>query len=116
MILPKRWHIYVIDLEPRVGTKPGKQRPCLCIQPSEFCEAGLGSSLIIPLTTKLQTEDTFPLRVRIPKGVCGIEKDSEALIEQMLAWDITLFKKDLGEIPEGLQSLIKAAIRDLLDL
>jgi mRNA interferase MazF len=116
MILPRRWRIYVIDLEPRVGTKPGKQRPCLCIQPSEFCEAGLGSSLIIPLTTNLQVEETFPLRVRIPKGVCGLEKDSEALIEQMLAWDITLFKKDLGEIPEGLQSIIKAAVRDFLDL
>ena len=116
MIRPQRWHIYVIDLEPRVGTKPGKQRPCLCIQPSEFCEAGLASSLIIPLTTNLQAEDTFPLRVRIPKGVCGLEKDSEALIEQMLAWDITLFKNDLGEIPEGLQVVVKAAVRDFLDL
>lgn len=116
MILPKRWHVYIVDLEPRVGTKPGKQRPCLCIQPTEFCEAGLGSSLIIPLTTNLQAEDTFPLRIRIPKGICGLSQDSEALIEQILAWDITLFKKDLGEIPEGLQELIKTAIRDILDL
>lgn len=116
MILPKRWHVYTVDLEPRVGTKPGKQRTCLCIQPSEFCEAGLGSSLIIPLTTNLQSQDTFPLRVRVPKGICGLGQDSEALIEQMLAWDINLFKKNLGEIPEGLQELIKAAMRDLLDL
>jgi mRNA interferase MazF len=116
MILPKRWHLYTIDLEPRIGTKPGKQRPCLCIQPTEFCAAGLGSALIIPLTTNLQKEDTFPIRVRVPKGTCGLEKDSEALIEQILAWDITLFKKELGEIPDGLQELIKAAIRDFLDL
>ncbi len=116
MITPERWHVYTIDLEPRVGTKPGKQRPCLCVQPTEFCQAGLASILVIPLTTNVQTEDTFPLRVRIPKGICGLEKDSEALIEQMLAWDITLLKKDLGEIPEGLQALIKAAIKDFLDL
>ena len=116
MILPKRWHVYTVDLEPRVGTKPGKQRPCICIQPSEFCAAGLGSSLIIPLTTNLQPEDTFPIRVRIPKGNCGLEKDSEALIEQILAWDISLFKQDLGLLPDGLQEILKAAIKDFLDI
>ena len=31
---PQRWHIYVVALDPRVGTKPGKQRPCLAIQPT----------------------------------------------------------------------------------
>jgi mRNA interferase MazF len=116
MILPKKWNVYVVDLEPRIGTKPGKQRPCICIQPTEFCAAGLGSALIIPLTTNLQSEDTFPIRVRIPKGTCGLEKDSEALVEQILAWDITLFKTDLGTLPEGLQEILKAAIKEFLDL
>ena len=116
MIVPKKWHLYIIDLEPRIGTKPGKQRPCICIQPTEFCAAGLGSSLVIPLTTKLHTEDAFPIRIRVPKGTCGLEKESEALIEQILAWDISLFKNDLGEIPEGLQEIVKAAIKDFLDL
>ncbi|WP_374078995.1 type II toxin-antitoxin system PemK/MazF family toxin [Bdellovibrio bacteriovorus] len=116
MIIPERWHIYVVDLEPRVGTKPGKQRPCLCIQPSVFCEAGLGSALVIPLTTNVFEEDTFPIRVRVPKGTCGLQKESEALVDQILAWDISLFKKDLGEIPEGLQEYVKAAIKDFLDL
>ena len=116
MSLPKKWHIYIIDLEPRVGTKPGKQRPCICIQPNEFCAAGLGSSLVIPLTTSVQSVDVFPIRVKVPKGTCGLEKDSEAMVDQILAWDINLFKKDLGEIPEGLQEIIKAAIKDFLDL
>ncbi|PWU22545.1 MAG: hypothetical protein C5B49_00420 [Bdellovibrio sp.] len=113
---PRRWHIYVVDLEPRVGTKPGKQRPCLCIQPSEFCASGLASSVIIPLTTKIQSDDVFPLRVRIPPGTCGLANESDALIDQILAWDITLFKSDLGEIPEALQDLVKLALRDFLDL
>jgi len=33
MVVPRRWHVYIVDLQPRVGTKPGKQRPCLAIQP-----------------------------------------------------------------------------------
>ena len=46
MIIPRQWYLYTVDLEPRVGTKPGKQRPCLAIQPSEFAEAGLKSTVI----------------------------------------------------------------------
>ena len=56
---PRRWHVYVVDLEPRVGTKPGKQRPCLAIQPTEFAEGGLRSTVVLPLTTKIVEADVF---------------------------------------------------------
>lgn len=107
---------YIVDLEPRIGTKPGKQRPCVCIQPSEFCAAGLGSALIIPLTTNIHAQDSFPIRVRVSKETCGLEKESEALVDQILAWDIRLFKQDLGPLPDGLQEILRAAIKDFLDI
>ena len=47
---------------------------------------------------------------------CGLEKESEALVEQILAWDITLFKTDLGALSEGLQEILKAAVKKFLDL
>lgn len=115
-LIPKRWFIYVVDLEPRVGTKPGKQRPCLAIQPTEFSEFGLKSTVVLPLTTKTIEMDAFPLRVRIPKGTCGLEKESDLLVDQILAWDNSLFRKELGIIPESLQDKIKAALTDFLDL
>lgn len=115
-MLPRRWHLYVVDLEPRVGTKPGKQRPCLAIQPSEFNEAGLGSTVVLPLTTKIAAEDAFPLRVRIPKGTCGLERDSEVLVDQILAWDNSLFHKELGVLPEVLIEKVTAALKDFLDI
>jgi mRNA interferase MazF len=116
MITPERWHLYIVDLEPRIGSKPGKQRPCLCIQPTEFCEAGINSAVVLPLTTQIIKEDAFPLRVRVDKGTCGLQKDSDILIDQILAWDISLFRDDLGIVPEGLQEMVKAAVRDFLDL
>lgn len=112
---PERWHVYVVDLEPRVGTKPGKQRPCLVVQPTEFAAAGLPSSLVLPLTTSL-VNDAFPLRVRISKGTCGLTKDSDVLVDQILAWDNSLFRDDLGLLPEALQGDVRAALRDFLDL
>jgi mRNA interferase MazF len=116
MLTPKRWHIYVVDLEPRVGTKPGKQRPCLAIQPVEFAEGGLESTVILPLTTKTIAEDAFPLRVKIPKGVAGLTSASNILIDQILAWDNNLFRQELGVLPEALIDEVKAAVKDFLDL
>jgi mRNA-degrading endonuclease toxin of MazEF toxin-antitoxin module len=86
------------------------------IQPSEFCEAGINSAVVLPLTTKTLKEDAFPLRVRVDKGTCGLQKDSDILVDQILAWDISLFRDDLGIVPEGLQEMVKSAVRDFLDL
>ncbi|MBM3790678.1 MAG: type II toxin-antitoxin system PemK/MazF family toxin [Acidobacteria bacterium] len=116
MLLPRRWHIYIVDLEPRVGTKPGKQRPCLAIQPSEFGEAGLESTVVLPLTTRIVEDDAFPLRVRIPKGTCGVERDSDILVDQILAWDNSLFHRELGPLPEALVEKVTAALKDFLDI
>jgi mRNA interferase MazF len=114
--VPQRWHVYVAALDPRVGTKPGKQRPCLAIQPTEFAEAGLPSTVVLPLTTKVVREDVFPLRVRIPAGVCGLTRNSDILVDQMLAWDNTLFRRDLGPVPESVRDEVRQALLEFLDL
>ena len=115
MVSPQQWHVYVVDLEPRVGTKPGKQRPCLAIQPTPFAASGLPSTVILPLSTRL-IEDAFPLRVRLVKGTCGLAAESDVLVDQILAWDNELFRRDLGELPEALQQDVRAALREFLDL
>jgi mRNA interferase MazF len=113
---PEQWHVYVVDLEPRVGTKPGKQRPCLAVQPSPFARAGLDSTVILPLTTKLVPGDAFPLRVRIPGGACGLARASDIMVDQILAWDNSLFRRDLGLLPEALVREVQQAMREFLDL
>lgn len=114
--VPQRWHVYVVDLGRRVRTSPGKQRPCVAIQPTEFGAAGLHSTVVIPITTRLAAERAFPLRVRIPAGVCRLRQESEALVDQLLAWDNALFRQDLGELPEALQDEIRRALIEFLDL
>jgi mRNA interferase MazF len=108
--------LYIVDLQPRIGTKPGKQRPCLAIQPTEFAEAGLESTVVLPLTTRVTRADAFPLRVRIPEGTCGLERESDVLVDQILAWDNSLFRKELGLLPEGLIEQVMSALKDFLDL
>jgi len=115
-MLPKRWHVHIVDLDPRIKSKPGKQRPCLVIQPSAFAEAGLESVVILPITSDLTRGDSFPLRVRLATGVCGLKRDSDIMVDQVLAWDLSLFREDLGAIPTDSQHAVSDALRDFLDL
>ena len=116
MSVPQQWHLYVVALDPRVGTKPGKQRPCLAIQPTEFGEAGLPSTVVLPLTTRVVRAAAFPLRVRVPAGVCGLTRDSDILVDQILAWDNDLFRRDLGPIPNAVRDEVRRALLEFLDL
>ena len=113
---PRQWHVYVVDLAPRVGTKPGKQRPCVAVQPSELAAAGHPSTVILPLTSHVIATDAFPLRVRIPAGTGGLKRDSDALVDQILAWDNDLFKEELGQLPEAVQEEWRRAMIDFWDL
>jgi len=71
--------------------------------------------VILPLSTRL-VDDAFPLRVRLAKGTCGLKADSDVLVDQILAWDNDLFRRDLGELPEPVQRDIRDAVREFLDL
>ena len=54
--------------------------------------------------------------MRVPKGTCGLAHDSEVLVDQILAWDNSLFHKELGILPEALIEKVSAALRDFLDI
>ena len=60
--------------------------------------------------------EAFPLRVRVPAGVCRLVKDSDILVDQILAWDNELFREDLGVLPDGLQQEVRSALTEFLDL
>ena len=112
----KRWHIYSVDLEPRVGTKLGKQRPCLVIQPDEFNEAGLKSTVILPITSRIIKGDLFPLRIHLPAGTAGLKAASDIIVDQILAWDNSLFRTEIGLLPESYIEQVRLALVDFLDL
>jgi mRNA-degrading endonuclease toxin of MazEF toxin-antitoxin module len=72
--------------------------------------------VILPLTTKVHSKNAYPLRVKVPKAACGLKTESEILIDQMLSWDTSLFREELGQIPEGLKEQVSGALKEFLDL
>ena len=109
----RRGHVYVVDFNPRVRTKPGKIRPAIVIQSDALNEADYPSAIVVPTTTKLADTAT-PLRLRLPAETAGLERDSDALIAQLIAVANESFRKELGVLPAALMELLEAKLRMVL--
>lgn len=111
----RRGHLYVVDFNPRVRTKPGKVRPAIVIQDDAVNEAGYPSTIVVPTTTRVVDTDT-PLRLRLPAGTAGLDRDSDALLAQVIAVADESFRKELGTLPEDLLSILEEKLRLVLGL
>ena len=66
----RRGHVYIVDFNPRVKTKPGKLRPAIALQSDLVNQAGYPSTIVIPATTRL-VEEPGILRLCVRKGQGG---------------------------------------------
>ncbi|MBF0493462.1 MAG: hypothetical protein HQM15_11885 [Deltaproteobacteria bacterium] len=52
----------------------------------------------------------------MPKGLCGLEKESDLLVGQMIAVANLSFRKELGSLPDELFNELQRRLLSLLDL
>jgi mRNA interferase MazF len=82
----KRFEVYLINLDPTIGSKIKKTRPCVIIWPDEM-NRNIATVIIAPLTSKLRNYPT-----RIPCRVKG--KQGQIVLDQIRTVDkIRLIKK-----------------------
>jgi len=110
----RQFEIWTADLNPQVGTEPGKIRPVLIIQ-TDLLNSTHPSTLICPLTTNV-IKGSERLRVHIKKGTANIEKPSDLMIDQMRAIDNNRLIKKIGELPAELRKKVIENIKIVLDL
>jgi len=111
----KRGHLYVVDFNPRVRTKPGKLRPAVVIQSDLVTEAGYPSTVVVPTTTKL-VADPGVMRFRLRAGHAGLERESDVLLGQVVAVANESFRQEIGALPDSLMDEIDRRIRIILNL
>jgi mRNA interferase MazF len=111
----KRGHLYVVDFNQRVRTKPGKLRPALAVQSDLVNEAGYPSTIVIPTTSK-PGEDPGILRFRLSKGDSALDCDSDLLLGQLMAVANESFRKEIGSLSPSAFEEVERRIRIILDL
>ena len=111
----KQFEIWIADLNPQIGTEPGKTRPVLIIQTNLLNKIDHPSTIICPITTQVKKESTI-LRVHIQKGVANVLEDCDIMIDQIRAIDNKRLLKKVGELPVNFIKQIQENIKIVLDL
>jgi len=88
----KRYEIYLVKLNPTVGSEIQKTRPCIVISPDEMNV--LKTVIVAPMTSK-GFDFIFRPKIKFEK------KDGLVLLDQIRAVDKTRLVKKLGYVEES---------------
>lgn len=111
----KRFEIWIADLNPQIGTEPGKTRPILVVQTNLLNKLPHSSTIVCPITTNTQKE-TEILRVHIKKGTSNLKENCDIMIDQVRAIDNKRLIKKIGELPDNLSKQVIENLAIILDL
>jgi mRNA interferase MazF len=110
----KRFEIWIADLNPQIGTEPGKTRPVLVVQTNLLNKLPHPSTIICPLTKNTQKESEI-LRVHIKKGTASLNENCDIMIDQVRAIDNKRLIKKIGELPNNLTKQVIENLSIILD-
>lgn len=111
----KQFEIWIADLNPQIGTEPGKTRSVLTIQTNLLNKIPHPSTIVCPITTNVK-RDSEILRVHLKKGTANLHQACDIMIDQIRAIDNKRLTNRLGVLPDNLIDLVKENIQIVLDL
>ncbi len=95
MAMVKRFEVYLVSLDPTVGSEIQKTRPCTVVSPDEM-NRHIQTVIVAPMTTKGKK---YPTRVE-----CKFErKQGRVALDQIRTVDKTRLVKKLGELSKETQ-------------
>jgi mRNA interferase MazF len=99
-----RFEIYLVKLNPTVGSEIQKTRPCVVVSPNEMNI--LKTVIVAPMTSK---GFDFIIRVKINFQ----EKDGLVLLDQIRAVDKSRLIKKIGTIEEKTAKMISSTLTEM---
>jgi len=101
----KRFDVYLVNLDPTIGSEIQKTRPCLIISPDEM-NNHIATVIIAPMTTK---GPDYPTRVN-----CQFEgKEGQIVLDQIRTVDKGRLVKKLGKISTNTQKEVLAILTEM---
>lgn len=101
----RRFEIYLVNLDPTVGSEIKKTRPCVIISPDEM-NHHIATVIIAPMTTK---DRNYPTRV-----TCKFQgKNGQVVLDQLRTVDKKRLVKKLGRIDKKTQQSVLSTLAEL---
>ena len=110
-----QFEIWIADLNPKIGTEPGKTRPVLIVQTDLLNKIPHPSTIICPITTNV-ADGAGILRLHLKEGTANISHASDIMFDQVRAIDNKRLMKRIGKLPKGLIEIVKENLLIVMDL
>jgi mRNA interferase MazF len=109
-----RGEVWIVELDPVVGSEQAKARPCVVMQ-RDAANRSSRTTVVVPLTdSKNRAEITVQPLFR--KGEGGLTKDSVAMCAQVRVIDRLRLRQKIGRLSEDAMHIIGIGLAELLDL
>jgi mRNA interferase MazF len=104
-VVVKRFDVYLINLDPTIGSEIQKTRPCVIISPDEM-NRHIRTVIMAPMTS---TEKEYPTRI-----ACRFKKtDGQIVLDQIRTVDKKRLVKKMGTIDPKAQQEVVAVLQKL---
>lgn len=101
----QRFDVYLVNLDPTVGSEIQKTRPGAIVSPNEM-NRWIKTVIVAPMTTQ---DRPYPSRVH-----CQFqEKEGQIALDQIRAVDKSRLVRKLGRLPEETQTNVLAALAEM---
>jgi len=115
-VLPKQYELWFADLDPAVGSEPGKTRPVVIIQSDLLNQAGHRTVITCSISSLSAAGVSF-IRISIdPSPVNGLLKKSYILCDQVRAIDVSRLRSKIGALETKDINRLTASVRAILTL
>ena len=114
----RRGEVYLVDLDPTVGSESNKLRPAVLVSNDAANRAAerdrRGVVTVVPVTSN--TARVYAFQALIAAGDGGLAVDSKAQAEQVRSVSVERVGPAVGRLPTHLMTQLDAALRLHLDL
>ena len=104
---PKRGEVYLVNLDPTIGSEIKKTRPGLIIQ-NDVGNQYSPITIIAPITSGESSVYPIEVEVKSPEG--GLDNNSLILMNQVRAVDQRRLVKKLGQLKDNTMKKVDQAI------
>lgn len=104
-MVAQRFTVYLVNLDPTVGSEIKKMRPCLIISPDEM-NRWIATVIVAPMTTRGRP---YPTRV-----ACKFQgKEGQVVLDQIRTVDKSRLVRRLGTINKPTQKDVLATLAEI---
>jgi mRNA interferase MazF len=112
----RQYDIWTADLNPAVGSEPGKSRPIVILQSDILHEAGHSSTIACAVSSQPRKGFSLIRITVVPDASNGLKKRSYILADQIHALDLSRLGERIGRLNSESILMLKESLKAILSI